>query len=64
MWIMIIITIAFSLVMVPIEKSVYRRISKKWLAYITTAIIASALMLGLYYGISALFGYKVWDCMK
>lgn len=53
-----VIVVVFSLIMVPIEKWVYRRISKRWLAYATTFAIAIVILYGLH-TISALCGYSI-----
>ena len=48
-WIVIVIVcLIYSFVMTPIERRIYRRIKKKWLAYIVTFLIALAILFALY----------------
>ena len=49
MWIVtLIIVLIFSYIMQPIQKWVYAKISKKWLAYIVTVLIGVVILLGMH----------------
>lgn len=49
MWIVtLIIVLIFGFIMQPIQKWVYAKISRKWLAYIVTALIGAVILLGMY----------------
>lgn len=53
-----IVILIVSFLMVPAEKYIYKRISNKIFAYVATALVASALMLGLF-GIASLLGFSI-----
>lgn len=49
MWIVtLIIVLIFGFIMQPIQKWVYAKISRKWLAYIVTALIGAVILLGMH----------------
>ena len=49
MWIVtLIIVLIFSYIIQPIQKWVYAKISKKWLAYIVTVLIGAVILLGMH----------------
>lgn len=49
MWIVtLIIVLIFVFIMQPIQKWVYAKISKKWLAYIVTFLIGAVILLGMH----------------
>ena len=43
-WIELIIAFVFVTIMVPIEKRIYRSVTKKWLAWIITVVIGILLI--------------------
>ena len=43
-WIELIIVCVFAMIMVPIEKSIYRSVTKKWLAWIITVVVGTLLI--------------------
>lgn len=54
-----VVGVAYSFIMVPIERAIYKKISRRWIAYIATVIVAIMLLLGLY-GLAALCGFSIW----
>ena len=58
MWIVtLIIVLIFGFIMQPIQKWVYAKISRKWLAYIVTTLIGAVILLGMHW-IAEMMGYK------
>ena len=58
-WLAIVfIVIIYSFVMAPIEKWIYRKISNKVFAYIATCLVASAILLALYFAAHLIGFYK------
>ena len=49
MWLVtLIIVLIFGFIMQPIQKWVYAKISRKWLAYIVTTLIGAVILLGMH----------------
>ena len=49
MWLVtLIIVLIFGFIMQPIQKWVYAKISRKWLAYILTPLIGAVILLGMH----------------
>ncbi len=59
MWIVqCIVIVIFSLIMVPIERAIYRKIRNKIWAYIITVAVATAILMS-FLGIASLAGYNL-----
>lgn len=56
-----IIVVIFSLVMVPLEKWIYKKISNKHFAWLVTFAVASVLMIGIVY---LAVSYGAWPDKK